>query len=284
MYKIIVLCFSVQQLLTMSSEAQRLIGLSLNKIISSRSRRGGISLHRNLLVASVLLKARDVYVADTAAAKKLRSISDDVVVAVTNEEQERPQEVPQSRVSDSGSSDAADDEEEDMDTSDLQFSSSDVVVSDTSASNDDFVHQDYTCAHVGTRSVDVVTDSDDEQCKENISPLMSSIANDTQLSLSNTNASNNSVITCKRKRMHPEVELVANIAGSRPSDLSENQNLSSQKRARTNSITTTDSLSGNRTPLSHGLQTSSIDDTSRHYNISSGIFSSSNHTLLIATM
>jgi len=55
----------------MASEVQRIISLSLNKIMASRSRRGGISLHRNLLVASVLLRAKDAYVAETVAKRKL---------------------------------------------------------------------------------------------------------------------------------------------------------------------------------------------------------------------
>jgi len=42
--------------------------LSMKKIVESRNRRGGASLHRNLLVAGVLFKARDVLLAVTAAA------------------------------------------------------------------------------------------------------------------------------------------------------------------------------------------------------------------------
>ncbi|KAI0238212.1 hypothetical protein LSAT2_011160, partial [Lamellibrachia satsuma] len=45
----------------MANEAQRLIAMSMGKITSSRSRRGGINLRQNLLVANVLLKARTVY-------------------------------------------------------------------------------------------------------------------------------------------------------------------------------------------------------------------------------
>lgn len=42
----------------MATEAQRLISISLAKIASSRCVRGGVSLHKNLLVATVLQKAR----------------------------------------------------------------------------------------------------------------------------------------------------------------------------------------------------------------------------------
>ena len=45
-------------------EAQRLIALSLGKIAMSRQQRGGINLHKNLLVASVLHKARTTYMMD----------------------------------------------------------------------------------------------------------------------------------------------------------------------------------------------------------------------------
>jgi len=47
------------------TEVQRLIGLSLNKLQMGRAGRGGLSLHKNLLVATVLNKARDVYMQET---------------------------------------------------------------------------------------------------------------------------------------------------------------------------------------------------------------------------
>lgn len=49
------------------------MNLSLTKIVSSRSRRGGVSLHRNLLVASVLFRARDVYAAEMAGLVVIRN-------------------------------------------------------------------------------------------------------------------------------------------------------------------------------------------------------------------
>lgn len=45
----------------MATEAQRLIGISLTKIAQSRAHRGGVSLHKNLLVATVLQKARYIF-------------------------------------------------------------------------------------------------------------------------------------------------------------------------------------------------------------------------------
>lgn len=47
-----------------TTDAQRLIALSLGKIAVSRQQRGGINLHKNLLVASVLHKARTTYMMD----------------------------------------------------------------------------------------------------------------------------------------------------------------------------------------------------------------------------
>jgi Immediate early response protein (IER) len=48
-----------------ASEAQRLYSISLSKIARSRTVRGGISLHKNLLVATVLQKARfQIYMED----------------------------------------------------------------------------------------------------------------------------------------------------------------------------------------------------------------------------
>lgn len=45
----------------MATDAQRLISISLTKIAQSRTQRGGVSLHRNLLVATVLQKARYIF-------------------------------------------------------------------------------------------------------------------------------------------------------------------------------------------------------------------------------
>lgn len=56
-------CFLIAKF-KMATEAQRLISVSLTKIAASRQQRGGISLHRNLLVASVLYKARAVMLSE----------------------------------------------------------------------------------------------------------------------------------------------------------------------------------------------------------------------------
>ncbi|CAD5121515.1 unnamed protein product [Dimorphilus gyrociliatus] len=45
-------------------EAQKLIVLSLGKMYASRQKRTGVNLHKNLLVSTVLVKARSQYVTD----------------------------------------------------------------------------------------------------------------------------------------------------------------------------------------------------------------------------
>uniref|UniRef100_A0A8B9CVF4 Immediate early response 5 n=1 Tax=Anser brachyrhynchus TaxID=132585 RepID=A0A8B9CVF4_9AVES len=45
-------------------DAQSLISISLRKIHSSRTQRGGIKLHKNLLVSYVLRNARQLYLSD----------------------------------------------------------------------------------------------------------------------------------------------------------------------------------------------------------------------------
>ena len=52
-------------IMTSLGEVQRIIGLSLSKIQMGRNQRGGLPLHKNLLVATVLNKARDVYMQET---------------------------------------------------------------------------------------------------------------------------------------------------------------------------------------------------------------------------
>lgn len=51
--------------MTSLGEVQRIIGLSLSKIQLGRNQRGGLPLHKNLLVATVLNKARDLYMQET---------------------------------------------------------------------------------------------------------------------------------------------------------------------------------------------------------------------------
>ncbi len=50
------------------AEAQRLIAVSLGKIAHNRGQRGGASLYKNLLVSTVLHKARHVYMVENFSA------------------------------------------------------------------------------------------------------------------------------------------------------------------------------------------------------------------------
>lgn len=57
----------------MATEAQRLITVSISKIAMSRSNRGGINLHKNLLVASVLHKARTAYMLENIQSRLVKN-------------------------------------------------------------------------------------------------------------------------------------------------------------------------------------------------------------------
>ncbi|KAK9882490.1 hypothetical protein WA026_021832 [Henosepilachna vigintioctopunctata] len=78
----------------MASEAQRLIGISLTKIAQSRSHRGGVSLHKNLLVATVLQKARYIFMEEAYKMVHFqaptpvhpRSVSQENLIGLTPEE------------------------------------------------------------------------------------------------------------------------------------------------------------------------------------------------------
>lgn len=78
----------------MATDAQRLISISLTKIAQSRSQRGGVSLHKNLLVATVLQKARYIFMEETyhmvhsptPYSQDYTSYDDDNLVALTAEE------------------------------------------------------------------------------------------------------------------------------------------------------------------------------------------------------
>lgn len=80
----------------MASEAQRLIGISLTKIAQSRSHRGGVSLHKNLLVATVLQKARYIFMEEAynmvhyhpppAPVQQRPPVVEEVLVGLTAEE------------------------------------------------------------------------------------------------------------------------------------------------------------------------------------------------------
>lgn len=96
--------------LTMASEAQRLIGISLTKIAQSRSHRGGVSLHKNLLVATVLQKARYIFMEEAynmvhyhppVPIQQRPPVAEEVLVGLTAEEAGLDLQVPESSSSES---------------------------------------------------------------------------------------------------------------------------------------------------------------------------------------
>ncbi|KAI8738681.1 immediate early response gene 5-like protein [Biomphalaria glabrata] len=70
-------------------ETQRLISVSLGKIAQSRGQRGGINLHKNLLVATVLHKARTAYMMESFYQQR-QKLSHGAA-----QQQQQPQQAPQ---------------------------------------------------------------------------------------------------------------------------------------------------------------------------------------------
>ena len=67
-------------------ESQRLIAVSLGKIAASRGQKGGINLHKNLLVATVLHKARTAYMVQHYNKQKLAQVAAESQPAKTEPE------------------------------------------------------------------------------------------------------------------------------------------------------------------------------------------------------
>ena len=91
----------------MVMEAHQLIALSIRKIAASRGQRGGVNLHKNLLVASVLFKARHVFLAEGNTFGAVQSYETQA---------EEPLQVNSSPMNDC----EADDEQEDVPHCDVQ--------------------------------------------------------------------------------------------------------------------------------------------------------------------
>lgn len=79
--------------LVMATEAQRLISISLTKIAQSRAQRGGVSLHKNLLVATVLQKARYVFMEE--AYHMVQSQQSGGYITTTSQDQQQHDEYEQ---------------------------------------------------------------------------------------------------------------------------------------------------------------------------------------------
>lgn len=66
----------------MDAEAKRIMAVSISKLYSSRTQRGGLRLHRSLLLSMTMRAARDIY----HAAVQLRQSEDEQVVPCASEE------------------------------------------------------------------------------------------------------------------------------------------------------------------------------------------------------
>lgn len=75
----------------MATEAQRLMMMSLGKIQGCRQRRGGINLHKSLLVTKVLHRARSVAISENVAAQKEEETEDQCVPEMDIKEEEQQQ-------------------------------------------------------------------------------------------------------------------------------------------------------------------------------------------------
>lgn len=76
-----------------SAEAKRIMVVALGKLYSSRTQRGGLRLHRSLLLTMVMKSARDIYHA--AQATEESSVSESDPQISTEEETTQPQTEPQ---------------------------------------------------------------------------------------------------------------------------------------------------------------------------------------------
>jgi len=78
----------------MATEAQRLMMMSLGKIQGCRQRRGGINLHKSLLVTKILHKARSIAISENVASKKEEDTEDQMVPEMDIKEEESQQQSP----------------------------------------------------------------------------------------------------------------------------------------------------------------------------------------------
>lgn len=58
-----------------NAEARRILAVSISKLYASRAQRGGLRLHRSLLVSLVMKSARDIYHSSAAAMEKAAEAS-----------------------------------------------------------------------------------------------------------------------------------------------------------------------------------------------------------------
>uniref|UniRef100_A0A8C6WVB1 Immediate early response 2b n=1 Tax=Neogobius melanostomus TaxID=47308 RepID=A0A8C6WVB1_9GOBI len=64
-----------------NAEARRILAVSISKLYASRSQRGGLRLHRSLLVSLVMKSARDIYHSSAAAMEKAAAAAEASLVS-----------------------------------------------------------------------------------------------------------------------------------------------------------------------------------------------------------
>lgn len=161
----------------MASEAQRIMNVSLTKIMSSRSRKGGVSLHRNLLVASVLFKARDVYAAEMSGLVVIRNgcVYDRSTVDECEDLKAETQDLSNENLSTDETPVTADDN---LSTGDENLIRDEQIMETVNAivcpSDPDSTQEQSVQSDVGgDDSPQNMSDSELESCKENIEPANS---------------------------------------------------------------------------------------------------------------
>lgn len=166
----------------MASEAQRIMNVSLTKIVSSRSRRGGVSLHRNLLVASVLFKARDVYAAEMAGLVVIRNgcvydraTVDDLVEDVKAETQDLSNEnpIPDDDTTVTTNNDNISSADENLICEEQIMDTINAVVVCPPVSDSTQEQSLTSDLGSGDKSPEIESDCELESCKENIEPANS---------------------------------------------------------------------------------------------------------------
>lgn len=176
-----------------ASETQRLIAVSMGKIAQSRGQRGGINLHKNLLVATVLHKARTAYMMETYSYQQQQAVQpqQQIIQPQQQIQQEQPPVVENQILAAAETTNpilnsAPAEVEECAETSDLelgQVSCSDASLSNTNAvtSNEtvptdctSFSNNNSPSEHVLTALTDCVYENDSSVCvdKENSPPCL----------------------------------------------------------------------------------------------------------------
>ncbi|XP_067001156.2 uncharacterized protein [Anabrus simplex] len=147
----------------MATEAQRLISISLTKIAQSRAQRGGVSLHKNLLVATVLQKARYVFMEEAYHMVQSAGGNGYHISTTSGTTQQQQQDEYEQNYDDDNLV-ALTAEEAGISVSTHQSSSSDVSTSDSHIN--EFLEQSSSCIRC-TETSQLLSSNDD---KENQNP------------------------------------------------------------------------------------------------------------------